>query len=382
MHMRTVLPTLSLLGALGLAACNEPSPGEGIPQEQFLTELPAAQCAHAVRCGSIGRSEEASCRSRLASANNADSPTGYSYREALSAGRLSFDGVAARKCLDYYRALRCGEDGENSDDHQACGRIYRPRVADGGTCRAGIECNSYTCDTSGPVGCPGVCVPGSLCNRLTCDEDSFCDAQTRACVPRRPRGAACSPSFDHTSCQPGLVCIGGVCEVPQQSGGTCGGLTGLCAVGFYCDTDTVTCKPRLGAESLCGSSGECQDGLLCVFETIPSPTPGVCKPVLDFPSACDPDTTTAPAICPAHAQCDPNTRQCVERPRPEPGASCTSEACPQGIFYCDEGTLTCKVPLAIGAACTPPSSSDPGYNPCGLSGRCDAATQKCVLACE
>ena len=381
MYMRTLFPTLSLLGALGLAGCNEPSPGEGIPREQLLAELPAAQCAHTVRCGVIGRSEEASCRSRLASVYAEDSSAGYTYREALSAGRLSFDGVAARKCLAYYRALRCGEDGDNSDDLRACTRIYRPQVADGGACRAGGECRSGTCNTSGPTGCPGVCVSGSLCNPLTCDEDSFCDPQTRACAPRRPPGAACSPSFDHASCQPGLVCIGGVCEVPQQSGGACGGATGLCATGFYCDTDIVICKPRVGTGGPCRSGRECQDGLWCVSPDGPSPTPGTCKPVLDFPSACDPDLGTAPAICPTHAQCDPSTRQCVERP-PRPGASCATEACLDFFFYCDEGTLTCKVPVALGAACTPPNSSDPGYNPCGHSGRCDPATQKCVLACE
>jgi hypothetical protein len=379
MNLRTaILSSISLLGALGLTGCDQPSTAEGITREQYLAQLPAALCAHSVRCGNIGRSEEASCRSRRPNADPFAPYPGYAYDDAMTAGRVAFDGVAARKCLDYYRALRCHEDGDNTDDFRACRRIYRPRVADGGTCQANNECRSGTCNTSGP-GCPGTCAPSQGCNRLNCDEDSFCNNRNTQCTPRRGPGTPCDSPTDHEACQAGLVCIGGVCDVPQQTGGRCATGSGWCAAGLDCDSATGTCRPRLAAESPCQGSDECQDGLVCAIETFPSA--GFCKPVLDFPSACDPNLSTAPGICPFHAYCDPNTRRCVERV--QPGASCASEPCANVnyYYYCEEATLTCQVPLLPGADCTPPTSNDPSRNPCAYNGRCDPTTRKCVAVC-
>jgi hypothetical protein len=376
MQLRPLVVSLSL-GAVGLTACDLPPLYKSISRDEFLAQLPAAFCAHAAQCGTLGRAEEASCKSRLAEGDALVPIPGYSYSEALQAGRLRFDGVAAEKCLNYYRAGRCPIDAENFDNFTACYRLYRPQVPDGGACQINTECRSDTCTSSGPPGCRGVCAPATRCNRLSCYEDEYCSSQG-ACTLRLELGESCDPTLGPGTCQPGLVCQGSVCRPAVPAEGTCSAQED-CAPGLFCDSGSQTCKPRLAAGSHCPSPVSCQDGLSCVPEDRQL-TSAVCKPVLDFPSACEPDLRTATAVCPAHAECDAGTRQCVERLAP--GASCASEGCPLVIFYCDESTLTCQKPLAVGAACTPPASSDPTRNPCGTSGRCDPTTRKCVLACE
>ncbi|HEX2571054.1 MAG TPA: Dickkopf N-terminal cysteine-rich domain-containing protein [Polyangia bacterium] len=376
MHRRPPHAALVLFTALGVAGCDTPPLYESTSREQFFAQLPALYCAQAVRCGSIGSSEEASCRSRLAQSDALVSIPGYSYSEALQAGRLGFDGVAAAKCLAYYRAPRCSLDAENIDNYNACGRLYRPAVRDGGTCKINTECRSNICNAFGPPGCPGVCAATAGCNRLSCYEDEFCGS-SGACALRGALGEPCDAQLGLDVCQAGLVCQGSTCSVPAKENDSCTARE-QCAAGLFCDLTSNTCKPRLAIGDACASQESCQDGLLCTATTSP-PTAGVCKPTLDFPSACDPDLATAPALCPVHAECDTNTRQCVERLAP--GASCATESCQMIIFYCDESTLTCQEPLDPGATCTPPSSSDPTHNPCGASGQCDPATRKCVLAC-
>ncbi|HEX2571055.1 MAG TPA: hypothetical protein VH877_15955 [Polyangia bacterium] len=380
MHLRSVLPSLSLLSALALAGCGSSNPAS-ISQDQFYEQLPATLCSYYVACGSIGRSEEASCRTRPATVDNIFSPLPSTlYRDGVAAGRLRFDGVAAQKCLDYYRAGRCYQDGDNYDDSRACRRVYRPLVADGGTCMLPTDCRSGTCNTSGGPGCPGVCAPSNGCNRLNCSEDEFCNQSTPQCTPRRGPGVRCDDPTDYDACQPGLVCINGACNVPERAGGACGSGLGLCAAGFRCDIGASSCQATLPAGSACRRSEDCLKGLLCVSPTSTG-TDGVCRPVLDVPSDCDPDLATAASVCPLSSYCDSTTRRCVQRL--QTGASCATANCPSGMgLYCDEATLTCQELVRLGSTCTPPSSADPSRNPCGPIALCDATTRKCTAICQ
>jgi hypothetical protein len=120
---------------------------------------------------------------------------------------------------------------------------------------------------------------------------------------------------------------------------------------------------------------------------------GGCGPVLDIGSGCDP----AASACPRDATCDASAHVCVHYMRVGGPCSATGPACSTGasfglaycdgqsyssgncqilipLLYCDSGTNTCALSLAVGDPCTPPPL---GYeDPC--LGRCDATTLKCV----
>lgn len=374
MQHRTMSVRLSLVVSLlmlSLTGCGEPAT---ISMSEYVSSLPAAVCSQAIRCGSIGASERASCERRLAAA--IDAPGGaYSRSAAVAAGRLRFDGESAAACLRHIERGRCGLDGGNRNEFVACQRVFRPLV-ENGACQSGGECRSLVCEGSGQgrSGCPGVCAASTRCNYLTCGNEEFCDPQTQQCMPRRGSGGRCDTPAAHDFCQPGLVCIDNTCRPPNPAGAACLGQE-QCAAGLFCDPATLQCRERLADGGACATQAFCRDGLVCIA-TSTTPDSGVCKTVLDFPSACDPALSTG--ACPIHAYCDPTSRTCVERT--QTGGSCASEPC-SGFLYCDEATQTCQARLAVGAACTPPTSSDPTRNPCE-GGRCDATTRRCAIVCE
>jgi hypothetical protein len=365
----------SLLAALlmpGLMGCGEP---KTLSMSEYIASLPAAMCSQLVRCGSIGPSERTSCERRVA-AQSDRSDGAYSFSAAVTAGRLRFNGESAAACLRHLEGGRCDLDGGNRNEALACQRVFRPLVEDGGACQGSLECRSSVCEGSGQgrLGCPGVCAASTGCNYLNCSNDESCAPQTPQCVPRRGNGERCDTPFSHDICQPGLVCIDSTCRPPNPAGAACLG-SEQCGAGLYCDRATSQCRERQAEGSACANDDSCRDGLLCAISST-TPDSGVCKRVLDFPSACDPALSTG--ACPSHAYCDPTSRTCVERT--PTGGSCAGEPCLE-IHYCDETTLTCQARLGVGAACTPPTSSDPTRNPCE-GGRCDVATRRCVILCE
>lgn len=380
MHLR---PQWICGGIIVLVACTPPAPNE-VSRTEYQAVIAQAACARQVRCGTIGRSEEATCRQNF---HDAPAFEGYSYDQAIAEGRLRFDGVAAAKCLEFYRSATCGAEATNGDLASACLRIYRPLVDEGGSCRIGDECRSSLCQRSRPyfLACPGVCAPREFCLARQCaSEDEACSpgpGATSQCIPRGGPGAACNLSYSSETdpCQTGLVCIGGRCSDDLRREGQSCQAVYQCARGLYCDSDSRTCRQRLSAGAAClVESYGCQDGLRCTNPTSNTSGPGVCKPVLDLDSACEPNVATAPAVCPAQSVCDPGTNRC--RPRPATLTSCGSETCVAGQ-YCDDATTSCRAIVPVGQACTPPTSNGFYADPCGLSARCDATTRTCVQSC-
>jgi hypothetical protein len=75
------------------------------------------------------------------------------------------------------------------------------------------------------------------------------------------------PCTDNASCEIGLACACGACEIPPSSG-PC--VNGLCEVGVaYCDVASNSCRPVLQEGASCPALHSCAAGLFC--------DTGVCK---------------------------------------------------------------------------------------------------------
>lgn len=187
---------------------------------------------------------------------------------------------------DCCTGLVCNRDGvcanpdEVDPDPDTCGRPGQ-RCCDGFTCRDEVVCSEGMC-----VGCGG---EGDAC----CDGSSPCTSSTLACevmsatcVNADPATAcgeidnACcpGPGGTPTDCSGDLVCRGGTCLRPTDTGfeGAPCNARGTCDVGLVCDRRTdpgglcITPPGGCGAETamccdLGGSEGSCTGSLHCQF---------------------------------------------------------------------------------------------------------------------
>ena len=192
--------------------------------------------------------------------------------------------------------------------------------------------------------------------------DGWCDGDLCSPIPST-EGAPCDPVCGH-----GLACVSGQCAPPSPTGGGCANNgdceTDLC-IGNVCGTPLEVGAPCTETE-LCATGATCIDGrcaradVACSIVDEPS-TCGArascagdvrrwCRPLLAEGGSCVRDLE-----CMAPLTCDfrlavPGT--CG--PRAELGESCARRGCVDGLrclTRTDEGTMTCEVPLPLGASC-------------------------------
>ena len=182
------------LSAAVLAACTGPA----VPLESYVSESARSACTLLFECCETTRFETiAECEAAMA----ADLAPGQAIVDAsISAGRMRYDGAAARSCLDQSTC---------DSTPSACSEVLVPLVAEDGECTNSSECISGNCVAT---------AEGSVCRPLPGDGDPcttacaagfYCDvfAAAPTCQPSRAAGEACDSSIQCAS----VSCADGLC---------------------------------------------------------------------------------------------------------------------------------------------------------------------------
>lgn len=130
------------------------------------------------------------------------------YKASIAAGRITYDGSAARGCIDAFVNLGCGPYSQLSGAMSvSCDTPFiRPAVGDGGACSQSYECTGDFCDGA-TSSADGTCKPkptaGQSCTG-TCAPGLYCSG---TCQPLLANGASCTGS---EQCASGN-CAGSTC---------------------------------------------------------------------------------------------------------------------------------------------------------------------------
>jgi hypothetical protein len=237
--MRSVLGGALLLVAAG---CGGGSTTEKTAtQDEVFTESIRLACEHAFECcmdpatrdqllGFLAPAPQSvgECTTAL-TAHVADLRTQWA--EAVTAGRMSFDGVVAARCIAAMERATCASFGQVSDV-AVCGGVFVGLVPNGEACQDVVEC----------------AVDGVICDGLT-------DTAAGTCRNRFDLDDDCTPGADQ-----------------------CGPL-------LYCAETTMKCTATKDVGMSCLSNAECTSGLcdtenstFTCLEAPPTPEPVTCAP--------------------------------------------------------------------------------------------------------
>jgi hypothetical protein len=260
--------------------------------------------------------------------------------QAISNGKVKYDGTRAQACFDAVVANGCRDGGEPA----ACTELLDGTIAVGGDCASDFECqggDTY-CKSSGS--CPG------------------------RCAARESAGGPCSTN-DH--CQAGLRCDRevGRCFAPAGAGDRCGGGSEPeCGAGLFClGEDKDKSQPgncRTISESFSGDSGEgcffgaplCKADLRCIVEGVDTATGNIttrCGTAASSGAACK---IAIPDMCPTGEYCAVPPQMLDGRctKKPGAGAACAAqgddppEICASGL-RCDGAV--CRSRQKLGGSC-------------------------------
>ena len=356
-------------------ATDEGNPGGGLPcgwnpddpsvWDLGICEPGISNCVGgAIRCeGMIGPAEELcnalddDCNGRTDDLPDTGTPCGSDVGEC-AAGTL--------RCLD--GAMQCvGGRGPTPEFCDCLDNDCDGATDNGAECGGGAACIACTCvvpcDPGIELNCPtgrvcecGVnpenpaacycmpdlercgddvcnlcedCIGGACVETVTCGECQRCNPATGTCVD------LCAG----VTCDPGLECECGRCEVPD-----CYSAGHECPAGYQCEDGTcvadacyaVSCPaPQFCRDGACHDPCEvedvCEAGQVCYD--------GVCIPDPCYGVTCDPGEECAGGTCSAACaevecswplECDPATGECEEPP-------CWDVRCPEG-YDCVNGT--------------------------------------------
>jgi hypothetical protein len=328
----------TLAGILAACGCDN---GERI--DDLVGDYNAAQCGMFARCHLA--SDLAYCM-----AQGMMSDVLAAKVAAALAGKLRYDGNAARACLDAWASEACDawQGTELSISlSSSCSQIFSGGfVADGAPCTTDQECVSGSaCVVSNH--CPGICTSSG--SPIECVDDSQCPkgrvcASSGACLALASPAPSGQPCDRLNPCKPGLYC---------------------CQPG-YCSPTSV-CLPLVTEGGDCGSLNDCADGLICA--TASSGQHSTCMKLAAKNEACQAPTQCG-GLFMSSLTCDMTLQVCVDNPSSGPcGAEkLWGDGCDESASYCDRSASppTCKGYAAIGDPCTPGGSS----SQCGRSGTC------------
>ncbi len=293
-----------------LAACTSSS----VPLDKYDDELLQARCQRFVRCGLFV--DDDSCQAYFRVVPDPDR------KPAIDAGKLKYDGDAAKRCNDAIAAQTC--DGESRDGRRApdvCAKVFVGQVGDGDACQDDLECASARCNRNlasceHGACCAGTCASstkagvGEQCaNNGDCTDDEFC-AMDMTCHALGKSGDTC---FNDVQCDFGLACAGTgfpkSCVTAAATGSACP--DARCAdIGAACPSGTCVAAGLPGANTACTADSDCSIYALC--------------------------DTAGSHVCVAY---------------PTLGMACDPRGC-AGDAFCDSMTMKCTTPLAAQAPCT------------------------------
>ncbi len=306
------------IGAGGSPADGGSGGGGPIPISQYEPLVLAAGCHNLVLCGSFP--DVATCLS-------SDQVVSHLY-DTLAAdvvdGKVSYDAVQARACVDEWNSLPCTRTMSLKHPNDPCDSVFAGTVAVGGACFFDPECAA---------------------------------------------GGSCQ--IDYTNCGLSQCCPGSCVEIPPPAGagGDCTSAGATCVTGTTCTPDasglTATCQPTPGVGQACAAST-----VACVYPLYCDPTSGTCKAPVDTGEACNPQLKGQD--CNEEADlCDPTTSVCTRFPGPGRPCDPTFGLCLYDA-WCDTTTDTCLARPAVGQPCD-------DRVPCLGDDRCDPTSSTCVL---
>ncbi|MGV3619812.1 MAG: hypothetical protein ACO1OB_03285 [Archangium sp.] len=247
----------------------------------------------------------------------------------VDAGVFTYDGAAAKKCLDAFERRSCEQlyDRPLESGDEACNRYFVGASKEDercGGCVAGFVC-LYPLGGNDPDAC-GTCRPKSLlepagigasCDMRSCGSNAFCNAE-KVCERLPGDGEACRDG----KCRLPYRCSEDVCELPIGQGATCV-VNEHCQGGLWCERGI--CQLQKVRGSACGAEFECRSGHC--FE-------GTCVLLSEIDEPCGPGCA-APGVC-VNGTCERGA---------EVGESCTDKPCALGNCIggaCREPTLECR----------------------------------------
>jgi hypothetical protein len=248
-----------------------------------------ASCEHSTRCGFFP--DIATCKS--SSMGGGTEPL----IAAVNAGRIRYDGKAAKECLDGVRDMGCNISDQTAGIQAACVSTFKGIVAVGGACSMDEECLSGECHASdcSKDCCPGTCaqaetqipVGGDCSADGSCVQGAYCQESNAGatCVARIKEGEACVLSARDAPCVEGAYCTGsgsgsaGTCRIAPAEGETCAGQFRCNSLLDYCDEDTLKCTRKRAVGAACSDHYQCVDYATCEA--------GVCKARKKVGEACE-----------------------------------------------------------------------------------------------
>jgi len=337
-----------LLAATLATGCSDDKHGNndtdtGIPLADVSSEIAKTNCHTGIRCaGSFfalqGLSEEDCIDATTKSFENGFIPM---LEAAIDDGRVSYDGLKAKECLDAMNSATC-EELARGDQDEVCAQVTVGKIELGGDCTFSDECAGdntfcYIADQ-----CPGTCtelIPeGGDCSQ----EGAVCESELQCldgkCVKPASVGEACSHT-DGPNCDDFLFCVGADDQAGQP--GTCKTMDEVFVAqeGASCDMDGLLL---------------CAEGLSCTLHLEEQTASFSCVE----PVAADEECAFAiPSQCPAGYYCDVDlqankfTGHCVQLPGID--EACVDQMLTPACAWparCVNGK--CKQPVANGEACT------------------------------
>jgi hypothetical protein len=326
----------------------------------WVTDLTAAYCSWATRCGKFR--DSATCSALMSPqfgvVNFNQAPAAIT---SVSNETARFNPAQASSCLMALSNLDCDIDLlDPSATPESCSIVFSGSVSSGGACINDVECaQGAMCIVTSTMACAGVCTPVSSGN---CRTDDDCLGQ-RYCASVLMQGSGLDGS--------------GVCEdvVPPgtSAGDPCGNPV-QCASGLSCAGGPAPARCVLAAKAgeRCGGFGgpSCNAGLACVPSDDGATSTCMVPASLGEPCTslfqCGAQFELSDIICDER-----DTQTCVYRPRT--GSCVVSNGlntCDPVTGYCDGSTNggTCNPWLEQGAEC--PDLTVNGIGPCGLWNTC------------
>lgn len=268
------------------------------------------------------------------------------YADAVDAGRLTYDPVAASACIDAIEGLEgdpCTVEDMNRVIVAECDGVFVGDLAQGEECVFDVECgDGLRCANDGNPACGQTCQPTDNCGGVTCGEGMRCVAfggDREFCERAQELGEECDLAWEcgedvqRVRCRSGRDGARGVCAERGSSGVNepCGLEDYFCEEGLVCDVRNGVCMvPRavaMGEEGEACSNGieaqTCELGLVCVSTNFDARNRG---------GRCRAPRAQGES-CFLNLECDVGLR-CVR------------------IDYEERTAGTCEAPLADGQACT------------------------------
>jgi len=218
MRMGSVGIGVAFLSCLPAFGCG-PGSGGSIPIGQLGTQYAAVFCHKVFTCcepaerSDINANDEATCRTLVATDVNTNIANSQA---SIDAGRISYHGDLARRCVDTVSALSCAQ-WSGDDEYRRfpeCLSVLEGTVMPGGACTTSGECRGGTCDIN--AGTAGTCVAraglGESCTTASCLAGLACQFDTNTCMNPLPDGSPCLYNSD---------CANGFCETDASGAQMC-----------------------------------------------------------------------------------------------------------------------------------------------------------------